>query len=53
MFWLWNRMREPSSHAGAALLLQAVAAFLPAYAPMIQLASMVFAGGAVALPEQR
>lgn len=50
---IWDRCREPSSHAGLALLAQAFKQFVPAeYAPVADAAAGLFASLAVVLAER-
>lgn len=49
--FLLARMREPSTHAGIAAVLMAVAPFLPAYAGILQAIAVAFGGVAVAKPD--
>jgi hypothetical protein len=46
-----DRLKEPSTHAGIALIAQAFAFFYPQYATILNCLTALFGGGAVALPE--
>lgn len=46
-----NRAKEPSTWAGLAMLLQAIAPLVPAWGGIIMGISAIFAGVAVKLPE--
>lgn len=45
------RMREPSTHAGIAAVLMALAPMFPAYAGILQAIAVAFGGVAVAKPD--
>lgn len=47
------RLKEPSTHAGIAMLLAAAAAFVPQYAQYIWTVAGLFGFGAIATPEAK
>lgn len=49
--FLLARLREPSTHAGIATVLMAIAPMLPAYASILQAIAVAFGGVAVAKPD--
>lgn len=51
MQYVLERLKEPSTHAGIAMLIAAVAAFVPQYSQYIMGIAAVFGFGAVAVPE--
>lgn len=51
MQYIIARLKEPSTHAGLAMVIAAVAAFLPQYSHYIMGIAAVFGFGAVAAPE--
>lgn len=53
MQWLIERIREPSSHAGFAALLQAAKFFFPAWGAVIDAATALFGALAVTLAERK
>ena len=48
---MFNRMKEPSTHAGIAALLAAIAPMAGAYSPVVQGFAGLFASFAVGLKE--
>lgn len=53
MQYILARLKEPSTHAGIAMLIATAAAFLPQYAHYILGVSAVFGFGAVVSPEAK
>lgn len=51
MSWLVSRLREPSTHAGVAALLQVASTFVPQYKPVFDALTFLFGTIAVAAPE--
>ena len=49
--FLLARMREPSTHAGIAAVLMALAPIVPAYAGILQAIAVAFGGVAIAKPD--
>lgn len=48
-----SRLRDPSTHAGIALILQALAHFFPAWATVLNAIAALFAGTTLAAPGNR
>lgn len=51
--FLLARLREPSTHAGIAAVLMAIAPMFPAWAGVLQAIAVAFGGVAVAKPDAR
>ncbi len=53
MQYILARLKEPSTHAGIALLIMAITAVVPQYSQYITGIAAVFGFGAAALPESK
>lgn len=53
MDYIIARLKEPSTHAGIAMLIATIAAFVPQYSQYILGVAGVFGFAAVGLPEQK